>query len=529
MTKLKLLSMLLLLTVYSCEITGLFEEEEKPVNIEVLEERAAAAMESGDYDTALEELQIAIDNGNPSGESVILWSTLKMASVLIDENTQSIFKDLGIENYPTTFEESIQMQYTYEENNQLESSSDPLYGFTVTGSNDYLAVMDNNQFSAKLVAMLDNFQQNNPDGFNSVIDSVLAAYKMMDSVNEEINKLTEEDSFDIKYSMFFNEPFDYETSPWISEMDPTTGALVPIDITVGKGEVMAYASYMTMVRMVLNLISSVSLNADLDEYWAIFNPVDGKAYQENFDVASIPDPFQDGFLSQDADSEEAMALAKADFVGSLNLLNESYGIISRRTVDSNFYISPGNIYLADYWIYIQKVRYVVDNGISRIINSAENNQPFYIPQPDLRRFNDEMELLDYYGDSSKWPTSGLGINFYKLFEKPLFSFDNIFDVDSNGNFVIYKENPITYTLEKAVKSDIGTKTSFYIKVKDTTLNGALVNFPELPIETELPIPAFLAGHVLYPKGETFTVNGETFTSTGSFFTGMLKGPATTKN
>ncbi len=291
------------------------------------------------------------------------------------------------------------------------------------------------------------------------------------------------------------------------------------------------------------MAQSVSLTADLDGYWDIFGPLSGSGYKDHtaaylifdpdFDWSTIKNPLSDGFLSARSDATTILGESKVHFINFATYLKKAGELIVKRDADSDFFLSPSNPYIeTDSWDYVKSGQKITNILADKIIDSVNNSSIIYMPEE-----NPDINSIDTYSDDANWPTSGLGLNLSKLFEKPLLTVENIIEMESNGEFTIYYSENTDHI--KATKETFSPDKSYFIKLKDTTLNGFLVGMNDeigellsLPINNNVAyIPVYqsdndieflvLVAHSLYPKGEEFTIEGIAYTSTGSFFSCFL--------
>lgn len=504
------------------------EEEEPALTTEEIEASANLLLDEGKLDEALDEYQKVIDSGEASEEAIFWWTSLKISSLAVDSNILEIATKLGLSTYPKTMNDAYMNDSFIPTNGNIMPAIENSSMFTQFDS-------DNNNVSSSMLALLYNLQKNYPDGFDGLIDSAISASEKLDDILNVLTKISDDASLDLKYSMFNDDTFDPTLENWPVSVE---GSTTPAVVTVGKAEVYLMCSTIELLRSILLMLQSVDYSADLDGYWSIFNPLNGNFYtfdldgtptgiKEDFDYSKIPNPLNSGFLQQSDDAIAVLAESRTHFANVFKNIKASSILISNRTESSNFFLSPANASISlEDWNSVIQYHSLLETTADKIIDSIENNKIIYIPELEGMTEDD----LKSYSDPAKWPTSGIGINLGKLFSKPLFALDNMFDLETNGDLKLYQKTGTTYSLATSY-NEAG---DYRIKIKDITFNGLLNQnitdiIPQSIVNTEdisgndiyLTINTKLAGHKFTPKGSNFTYNGATFTSAGSIFTGFI--------
>lgn len=540
--------MFLALLFVSCEDPfGTNDNGDTALAVAKLEEDGFDKLKAESFDEALVSFQAALDSGLATPQAKLWWSALTLASISADVNVATVAGNLGIQNYPTTISGVLSgdmlgsIADTYSEDYSSWEESITVFNNVTNQDKFYeLYAEDGSKtIESQMMAMLFNLKTNYPDGFNPIIDSFILATGKIDEVITVLSTISDDASFTYSYDMFYES--SYYNAGYDSWPSKTVGTeVVPSDITVGKAEVLVLASGLELMKTVLLMGQSVSYSADLNNYWTIFNPLDGTFYiydtdgmadgiDPDFDWSTISNPLSEGFLYARDDAEEILATSKTHFVNSLTFLKDSNTLLQSRDASSPFYYSPSNSDIpAEFWIEADKAYTVIDIVLTKIIASATDSSDLYLP---------DFETIDSLDAAltiaNNWPVTGSTVNFGALFSQPLLSIDNLFDVTTDGEFVIYTLSGTTYS--KATVFD-DTET-YYVMFKDVTLNGLVSGFNDIIadnsgmtieddgsifIELTMENANVLVGYSLVAAGTTFTSGGIDYESTGSFFSGLFE-------
>ncbi len=518
--------------------------------VSALEEDGLSKLKAGSFDEALVSYELALDSGLATPQAKLWWSVLTLASISADTNVGTVAGNLGISNYPTTMGGVLSGDMldtiTESQTDEYGSWEDHYTVFNNIANQEMFSGLfadsstGEQTMNSQMMAMLFNLKTNYPNGFNPIIDSFILATGKIDEVITVLTAISDDESFTYTYDMF-NDASSYEAgySAWPAKTVGNTVA--PADITVGKAEVLVLASGLELIKSMLLMGQSVSLSADLDNYWEIFNPLDGDFYvfvegmpdsiDPDFNWSTISNPLSEGFLYARADAETILASSKTHFVNSLTFLKDSNTLLAARNTSSPFFYSPANSDIpAEFWPEADKAYNVIDIVLTKIITSTTDSSDMYIP--DFETIN---SLDDAVTVAGAWPTTDVNgiVNFGKLFSQPLLSIDNLFDVTTAGEFVLYTLDGTNYT--EATSFD-DTET-YYVMFKDVTLNGLVSGFNDMiATETGMTIEAdgsiyieltmdnvnVLVGYSLTPAGTTFTSGGIEYISSGSFFHGLFE-------
>lgn len=511
------------------------------IDVETIESQGMESLKKRDWDSALEYYSKSVESGNASSEGKLWWSSLTISSIIIDENIQEVVENIGLVGYPTELNEVL---FTGNIQGSLkESSLAPFANITIRNSSQFSNTTESETYDM-LCTILFNMQEKYPNGINNLMDSIIKAIEKMDLVNEQLLSIPDDAMITLEYSMFYPDNYEPLESNWLSEVDSTTGEISPAKLTVGKAEVYIIASTLELYRSLFLILQSISLNTNFKDYWTMFNPKNGNAYdyinnkpsklKDDFSWSTVKNPLKDNILHSRTDALTIMENSKKHFTNFITYIDSSGKLLVSRDKNSEFFLSPNNKNIgANEWENIVLAQEFASTAASLILDSLQKNEIVYYPEDfDIQ----DIDSVKKYKIKENWPTIGKGICLGKFFEKPLFTLENAFELNqANGEFVFYIYDGAGY--RAALKTDVNEDSQFYIKLKDITFNGLLVGLKQ-DIMNNINVNSnidgntlyiqvsknenYLVGHSLYPEGEAFSTGSTNHISTGSFFIGKVK-------
>ncbi|MBN2657670.1 MAG: hypothetical protein JXR86_11470 [Spirochaetales bacterium] len=526
-------------TAFLTVLADTSETDEEAAARLVLEARNALNLEN--FTEALNLFEEAKTADPANTEAALFWAILNIGSTLVDPKVQEVIAAAGILGYPETMEEFITSDWTkampvmdgiwksysgdiqvvmgvytnlYPEINIPEGfDSLPFYGLDLEDAPEL-------SLGEYMNIIAYNFQNSYPDGFNTPVTNVVNLVKeKLDGTISALEGIASNDSISLEADMFMTEQYDPFTSLW-----PTDGNDEPMAIVIGEAEVLLSVASLQIVNSLLNSVLAVDLSVDLAAFYSAFNMKDGlfwdatyladqREYDWNEELesayhwSSLPQkPFASGFLQTSADSDTVMAASKQYMSDALaNLAAAADDLQARTGTESSFTFSEAKM---DSWATVKEVVDVAAILVDKLNDSLTNNKSVVIPGEIL------MGSFTGYDVETNWPATAdwsgvaviddifsadMAINMSKLFEKPIFALDNLIELDSFGEPVLYSENSgsysavTSYTGVQAI-ADMGTDKKFAVKVKDITFGG-LVDIPGSVIESilaDLDLPSYIA-------------------------------------
>ena len=477
------------------------------------------SMESGDYNTALTALEKVIDEGSTEPEVLLYASALQVAELSSDVSVKGIASAAGFTAYPDSLNDIVKTglpmkSYTFnsfDHEGNLIPYTQLLPEVTPKEGNPYTEI---NSAALYLNAVLYNLILSYENGLNVPISQMVAA---MDSLSAKLisnlGPLSAQDQIVMTKAMLShgeNAADDY----WPKDADGN-----PLEIKIGKAEILASLSVIEMMAAVVNAAGSVDYSFPLKELYIGLSAFSG-------DVNAIAwkdmptDPL--GTLLHSS-SESASYLTKSGnyFSSALGHIEESATLFGARTAESDFNFSPK--YLGETWT----TQEIPDNCIvlaklaSKIRASVDDGTTVYIPS--------ELFGLNYasYKEDSAWPkqadwsmtvdeVTGImnpppapAFNFKALFDKPLLALDSLFAVDpATGEPLVYKnvdgtwgETPVT----EFTADDYNNAPSadYAFKFNNYSLGGVLQGLTEADINAlfgmfgDMPFDLIISGNSIY--------------------------------
>lgn len=503
---------------------------------------ARKQVNSGQWEKGLYFYSQALEEDPRNAEALIWWSLLTLGNIVVDPAVQDTAAKMGFVNYPATMNEFFNSSWA--EATAVEDY-DYYYGTTTTYFMPEITIpeelgtyVDTDTYMQALVI---NLIKNSPEGFDHLTDTLVSVTSAMERVSRQIQSLPEDATMTLAWDMFYTDDFNPVKSLWPQDLGGT-----PMDIVIGKAELLASTVPLDLLRSAAFMSHSLSLSVDLQSYWDSFNPYTGKAFlfdatepdfpiglNSSFDWGSVSSPFTGDFLRAKADAALILNDAKTHFVSAVTNLKTSAELIAQRDVTSSFYISPATPSMTAEWGTVTSIQGLISTVADKILASV-NGEVIYFPDASTLPA-DPFELAN----PLNWPTSGTGVNLSVLFESPVLAIDNIFEfVAGTGEFQFYTQNssgvmtPVTYDTYKASQGE----GVYFIKIKDSSLGG-LYTAEELPFPVAGSVvvegtvvylggvPSYNVGNSVIPQGETFifaseTGSGFTAKSRGSFWFGI---------
>ena len=220
----------------------------------------------------------------------------------------------------------------------------------------------------------------NPNGANELIDNIVNVFNTKFNPVKEIANTISNNSVLIPAKVI--ETLNLEE------------LLGDSNVKLGKAELNVVIASLQLFKGIFEWISSYDLSANITELKSLFNS------NESFDHNFINDIIKvDTFKTR---NESAMALSKATFVDTLDMLLASY----------DFIVSSENDYPQAAKDEIKRYGDVLKSACNQLKNSITNGTVFYIPEDDLFETNEWNATKD-----NCW----FGIDMGKLFKAGYFS------------------------------------------------------------------------------------------------------------
>jgi len=505
---------------------------------------------------AMKTLDEAVEANPDNQEALLWWSTLSIANIMVSPEIQDVMNNLGFETYPDNLKDFVKGSYTEEVLSWDENEA----GFTVDETDPsivYISIINNNNITKLpkvsipadiqekfaqdnglvninqyMIAILYHAQQNYPDGFNNIIDAIVSATDVLDEITRKIDNIEPSIVLSLTYDMFSNKTYTPVKDSW--PQDENDGPMV---MNVGKAEFLASAAVLEFIQSMLYMVKSVSFEVDFDNYWTMFNPIDGKAIKfktdgtpiwidKDFDFSQVTNPLSTTALRAREDAGDSIDSSKKYILSSLNHLKESADLIVDRDMSSAYYLSQKN--LSPYWNVITKGNQTGQIILDKLIDTiSEPDQPFYIP---MEKMSNPLEILEMT-NISDWPNEkdkGDSINLFGLFnaESPILSLENIIEMRIDTEPQFYKADGKNYSKVVTIddfSSIVNSNGQFYIRLPNVTKD--IVNFKKLNSKLTgkdlyIPVGKDLIegiGHSIFTKGSEFTYIDSGFSITTESF------------
>jgi hypothetical protein len=446
---------------------------------EELTNQGIALMKAQDWDGALTKFSEAVLKDPSYGRAVVGYSALNIASIMSDSNVVNLARNkLGMDLYPTT------MNAVLEPSNWMVTLQAPYSGMMphISGEEAYDEILATAEFpptptpgvidpNERIFAMVAWFMTHN-NGFDNIVGTVGTALgTRLDTAIAAIKAVSDTAKFSLTWDMFMDTA---PTSGWPMK----DGA--PMEIFMGKAEILAIASGLEVVKGLTSLVQMYSLSLPLADYWDSYNPAGGN----NEDPANKP---FETFLQLNADAAARLASAKASYLAAGADLNTA--LTAALTDRPGFFLSTdpvtGGFTDPEDWDSFTRGVRVARKIEEEIVDSIQNNDlaffPITTPDPDA------------------WPTEiinreSIGINFGIFFNTPLGLFTTVIELSAEddpageaaGEPVYYDLNGDSFEVVTDVYfpvdndfTDIGE--ALYLRIPDITLGG-IVPVDDLPLD-----------------------------------------------
>ena len=469
------------------------ESDPDPGTVEYYVDAAITNMENQNFESAIGNFSEAliVDNAESSdyyGMAKMGYHMLYTFQAAVDPDMVDLAKNnLGIADYPSTMNELISGEWMQSFTNP---DGDPMLFPRITGQSD----IDGDGvvgMQERMLALIEFFVNNNT-GVNTLSDTVLNTLNgTLDTHIQQIRNLDPDMNFVFKWDMMYESPDDFVShfDPWDGEANyswPVDEHGNPIEIRLGKADLMLLASYLEMYKSYIYMTQVYNYDTGsqfLLDAWSTYNWYDGTWVTDN--TSSVDSPFLTDFLQPRTTWSDSIADSKAAMLQALtDAENALYGIHMDRTVDVAggevpFLLSSQSELsgIQSQWQYMRDMfQLTTDEMIWRIkdsINDPEVDQFFYMPMSII---NPETDVTQYLGN---WPTAldvendyNLAINFGRIWDIP---FSNILELNEEGEPVYYDfvTNPANFTVISDI-SDPSVSKFAYIRVPDVTFGGLTV-------------------------------------------------------
>lgn len=469
-----------------------------------LVEQGETFLQNGGFAEAYEMFSEAKTKADAASEELddsakIWWSMLTLANMIVSDEVQGIYDDMGIIERPTTITEVLSddinifveeevVDTWYDEFDNEYTETDYITVFPAIRNESEIAEdmgEDSDRMMVQLIAMLYNLQEAHPTGMNSVIDSLIAATDAIDDVITMLETIEDTASISYEYSFFEDEPYS-EDSEWPGELVGDATTETPMVVNVGKAEVHAIVAVLELVRTVAKAGQSIDMSIDLAGYWTDFNPIDGAAYvystdettgetvfeglDENYDWSMLSNPLEEGMMMARETATDYLTESKTYFLSALNSVKSAQTLLAARTTTDDFFISPSNaqFFDTDTWDEITGIAELVVTYVDLVIDSATNDTFIYIP-------TDDTMLMEPDTWSDVEADGYIGVNFYSIFEEPLLALDSFIAFDGGEPMIFVASDTATtgFALAETLAPE-GTATEvvmsmdtvYYIKIMD---------------------------------------------------------------
>jgi len=476
----------------------------------------------GNFTEALNLFAEARAKDSANDEAALFWAYLNIGAIAVDPIVQEVAAGAGFVGYPRTLEEFITGNWmstlpVYDSYSSYDTGGNLLVNVSTslfpeinipTGMNSIpyydIALNDSSQLTVGeyMNALAYNLQSSYPMGFNAPVSQLVSFIKeKLDGTASALTSLTATDSISLEPDMFIGSGFDPFTSLW-----PTDAMGAPKPIIVGEAEARLSMAALQIINSLMNSLLAVDLSVDLAAFYGALNMQDGifwdKTYLEsqrfydwndalksNYNWSAMPaNPFATGFLQTSAASGAVMAESKQYMSNALaNLAISVDGFQARGGATSPFTFSKAEMGDTS-WTSFKDVVDISGILVDKMALSLTDGTSFTVP---LEIFTGEFR--DY---TTNWPTTAkwtnvstfaelknavAEVNFSKLFDKPVLALDNLIELNTLGEPVIYSKEGTTFTPVTSYNADqiaidkaAGKK--YALKLKDITF-GSLFSIP----------------------------------------------------
>ena len=498
-------------------------------------------MDLGDIDTAIEHLTLAV-NADPNFlPAVFEYHALTTMKMAVDPDVVAVAQTVfGFEGYPNSMGELFgdDWLFPFPQDGTAEPVIDHMpWTGAWTGTDDLATFVTNYDgvwggttgdgfidFDEWLIAFLTQFFTNN-SGFNVLMDTALTELmQRLDLIVPDIRDIDDNVRMTFRYDTFGDATEMGGDSPW-----PTDDHGNPMDLTIGKAEILLLAASLEMMEAFMHL--AMIYNYDFiaptpdptpspgdptptppfEDYWNVFNLIDGTVFD---DPQIFPEfnPVQLLFLATRDDAQQTLDAAKAALLAGIDDFKLALNIILDRT--DGFTLSPTGDAFGSSWDYVQTWIYFQLNlrdAIKASLTSVDNSVIAYIPLPT----NGTDEYIALYADPLNWPDSAvlgevIAVNFGALFANPI---GGILDAQDNGEPRIFFYDPTATPpdyFKPAAAGDLEAgKYGFLRFPLNAPLDNAIENAPFDDPATQILHFDWTesGGTAKWDDGETITVYG----------------------
>jgi len=447
-----------------------------PALSEQLTNEGIALMKAHDWDGALSKFSEAVLKNPANGRAVIGYSALNIASIISDPNVVTLARDkLGLADYPSTMATilepdswMVQLQSPYG-GLMPRITGEAAFDGKVAGSTED-DIIDPNE---RMLAFAGYFMTHNT-GFTNLVNTVSSALgARLDAAIAAIKAAPDDMKFTLTWDMFFDVQPTAESGNW-----PYKNS-APMEIAIGKAEILAIAAGMEAVKGLTYLAQVYNLSLPLGDYWTAFNPVDG--------TMTNPDdskkPFVT-FLRLNIDAAAKLASAKNSYTGAIADLKTAIDAV--RANRAGFFLSTdplaGTFPDMNSWLSFERILRTGKKFATVVDDSIDTKNCAYLP----------ISFPSDFDPDTDWPTgivqnSSIGINFGTYFDTPMNLFTTLIELEANGEPVYQRFasgdfTPVTPAYMNAFANYFKDNAAgFQIRVPDITLGG-VVPIANLPVD-----------------------------------------------
>lgn len=414
------------LALLGCPEGSPIDSSDPELTIEDVLSEAKSALESKDYETALEKYSLAFSMDLNNAEAFMGYNALSLMSLTVDEALVSLLRDnIGIIGYPSTMKDLVAETWltpiigTDDDGNEKTILIPNISGQT-DGNND--GVID---MKERLEALTTYFLGHNPLGLSDILNTVY------DRLDEKLTthaallvNAPEDYSITFSSDLFYDSDAELADSSWPKNTDGT-----PVDVTIGKGELLLAAAQMEMVQSLVKFLSIYDMN--------LFE--EGNGTLEDFYNALMVDgtdpgsPFQDNLLAPVEGAADILAEAKTTFLSALSHFQAALDSIF--TADrTGFFLSSDEPWDEHdgMWADLCTMGQFYSLVAEKVEASLEGSETLFLPRAAYEDdanddgWVDEADLAiqkGYLDGTTAWPTASapgvVGIPLYYYFENPV--------------------------------------------------------------------------------------------------------------
>lgn len=474
-------------------------------------EDGIAYLMAGDWESAYDSFSQAVINDYTNGEAIAYYTVCDIASISADEALQTLAGDmLGIESYPATMNEALAPDWmTGEFTDGIDLFTgvpDIVIPAEIAGwEDDNVEIITIGEYFLALAYNAVSYLADN-GGLNALYDTLVDLLgPRLDNAIAAIRGLPNGAQIVFTYDMFSAD--ELVPSWW-----PLDGIGDPLEIVIGKAEILAEAYYLQALKASLYMTRAYNFTLPLMDYWDNFNPVDNDyVISPPTPVngwSDVPSPFTTEFLYARGDAAVSLQIAKSAVQGALGTLQEIVNLIQGRGTGSGFTIAEDSplAEIASSWDYVETMLDFAEVMLGKMLASINKPTVTFIYPVDMSAFVDEdgyfdvFAYCDYYSVPANWPTvvdwgtvnetegylenppTAIGINLSAVYTSPICAINNLIALDSRGEPQWYK-----FAFGEAGLSRVSPSPVFSIgeleatsgnydylygfKIKDLTLNG----------------------------------------------------------